>query len=191
MTVKQFLSFLYGLVLTGLVYGVITYIIVFSTFSFAGERLTRKEGREAFFFYLTAIVTIATIYTIVRRLKTSRKFSAIGISIPLLVAIYACLNPGQTYFSNLNYHQKFDKIIWAKAISKPFKMAKTLANDKTLVGQTKLQVIEKLGVSHESFKNANVDYFKYLTNKETRELRIYFKNNKVREAYLYEEGLGI
>lgn len=70
-------------------------------------------------------------------------------------------------------------------------MAKTLANDKTLVGQTKLQVIEKLGVSHESFKNANVDYFKYLTNKETRELRIDFKNNKVREAYLYEEGLGI
>ncbi len=46
-------------------------------------------------------------------------------------------------------------------------MAKTLANDKTLVGQTKLQVIEKLGVSHESFKNANVDYFNIsLTKKQ-------------------------
>ena len=165
--------------------------MVFKTFSFAGERLIEKEGREAAFFYLAAGVTIATIYVFVRRLQTFRKFSAFGICIPLLLALYACFSFGQIYFSNLNYHQKFDRGIWLKASSKPFKMAKTLINGKTLVGQTKLQVIEKLGASQDTFKNEVIDYIKYPIDKGNWEFRIYFKNDKVDEAYLYEEGLGI
>jgi hypothetical protein len=48
---KQFISFIGGLALTGLVYAAIAYLLVFGTFSLAGETLTQKENREAFFFY--------------------------------------------------------------------------------------------------------------------------------------------
>jgi hypothetical protein len=191
MTLKQFISFIGGLILTAIIYALILYVFVFATFSFAGETLSEKENREAFFFYTSVIVIITTIYIAYRQLKTNRKFFALGIAIPLLFAFYILGLTGQVYFSNLNYHQPFDKTKWRQSESKPFKMAKTMTKDKVLIGHTKQQVIDKLGVTKDTFKNDKIDYLKYWTDKGTWELRLYFKDDKVTEAYLYEEGLGI
>lgn len=191
MTLKQFISFIGGLTLTGLIYAVATYIAVFGTFSFSGETLTQKENREAFFFYLALFITVATIYVIVKRFKINHKFSATEICIPLLFALYACFMLGRVYFDNLNYHQEFDKTKWTKSNSKPFNMAKTLAKGNVLIGQTKQQIIDMLGTTKDAFKNDRVDYLKYWTDNGTWEFRLYFRNGKVVEAYLYEEGLGI
>lgn len=191
MTLKQFISFLSGLIFTGLVYALIAYVIVFGTFSLAGQTLTEKENREAFFFYSAFVITTATIYIIVRRVKTNRKFSAIGISIPLLFAFYACIMLGQVYVNNLNYRQAFDKTEWAQSESKPFRMAKTLIKNKALIGQSKQQIIDNLGLTKDSLRNEKVDYLKYWTDNGTWQMRLYFKNDKVVDAYLYEEGLDL
>jgi hypothetical protein len=191
MTLKQFISFIGGLILTAIIYALIMYVFMFATFSFAGETLSEKENREAFFFYTSVIVIVTTIYIVYRRLKTNRKFSAIGIAIPILFAFYILGLTGQVYFGNLNYHQKFDQAKWKQSESKPFKMAKTMTKDKVLIGQTKQQVLEKLGTTKDTLKNDKVDYLKYWTDNGTWELRLYFKNDKVIAAYLYEEGLGI
>lgn len=167
------------------------YAFVFATFSFAGETLTEKENREAFFFYISLVVSIGTTFTIVRRIKTHRKFSAIGISLPLTFALYVCFELGQIYFNNLNYRETFDKETWIKSESKPFKMAKTLAKEKILVGQTKHQIFVTLGPTNDRLKNDKVDYVKYWTDKGTWELRLFFENGKVVETYLYEEGLSL
>lgn len=191
MTLKQFISFIGGFILTAIIYAVIMYVFVFATFSFAGETLSEKENREAFFFYTSLCIIALTLYVIYRRLKTYRKFSAFGIAIPLLFAFYIFFVTGQVYFGNLNYRQKFDQAKWKQSESKPFKMAKTMTKDNILIGQTKQQIIDKLGVTKDTLKNEKVDYLKYWTDNGTWELRIYFKSEKVTEAYLYEEGLGI
>ena len=80
MTLKQFISFIGGLILTAIIYALIMYVFVFATFSFGGETLGEKENREAFFFYTAVIVIVTTIYFVYKRLKTNRKFSALGIA---------------------------------------------------------------------------------------------------------------
>ena len=164
---------------------------MFATFSFTGETLSEKENREAFFFYTSVLIIVLTLYVIYRRLKTNRKFSAVGIAIPLLFAFYILIVTGKVYFGNLNYRQKFDQAKWKQSESKPFKMAKTMTNDSVLIGQTKQQVLDKLGITKDTLKNDKVDYLKYWTDNGTWELRLYFKDDKVIDAYLYEEGLGI
>ena len=191
MTVKQFISFLGALVLTAFVYTFLLYVIVMSTFSFAGETLDAKENREAFFFYSSVFVVAATSYIIYQRSKANQKFSAVGIAIPLLFALYIMFVTGHTCFDNLNYHQAFDRTKWRQSEAKPFKMAKTITKDDDLIGQTRQQMINKFGLPKDSLKNNTADYFTYSTDKGTWEFRLYFKNDKVTEAYLYEEGLGI
>lgn len=191
MTLKRLISFLGGLIFTGLIYALIVYIIVFATFSLAGQTLTEKENREAFFFYTIFFITVATTYIIVRRFKTNRKFSAVGICIPLLFALYAFFKLGQIYADNLNYRQTFDKTKWTESESKPFKMAKTLIKSKTLIGQSKQQVFDKLGTTKDSIKNEKVDFLRYWTDNGTWQIRLYFKNDRVIDAYLYEEGLDL
>jgi energy-coupling factor transporter transmembrane protein EcfT len=191
MTLKQFISFIGGLILTAIIYALIMYVFMFATFSFAGETLSEKENRESFFFYTSIFIIVLTLYVVYRRLKTNRKFSVVGIAIPLLFAFYILFVTGQVYFGNLNYRQKFDQAKWKQSESKPFKMAKTMTKDNVLIGQTKQQVLDKLGITKDTLKNDKVDYLKYWTDNGTWELRLYFKNDKVVDAYLYEEGLGI
>jgi hypothetical protein len=191
MTSKQFISFIGGLLLTAFSYGLLVLAFMFATFSFAGETLTSKENREAVFFYSAVSAIGLTLYFIYRRLKSQRKYSAIGIAVSLFFAFYILFETGQVYFDNLNYHQKFDKAKWTQSQSKPFKMAKTMTKDRVLIGQTKQQIIEKLGAETDTLKNEKADYFKYFTDNGTWELIIWFNEGKVVDAYLYEEGLGV
>ena len=161
------------------------------TFSLAGEKLTEKESRESFMFFISLFTAVATGYIIYKLIKQNKKFSAIGIAIPFLFALYVSLSTGLVYLDNLNYRQKFDRTKWVESEYKPFKMAKTIVKDKTLVGLTKRQVIEKLGATNNALKNDKVDYLKYSTDKSTWELCLYFKGDKVIDVYLYEEGLEL
>ena len=70
-------------------------------------------------------------------------------------------------------------------------MAKTLIKRKTLIGQSKQQVFDKLGTTKDSIKNEKVDFLRYWTDNGTWQIRLYFKNDRVIDAYLYEEGLDL
>jgi hypothetical protein len=191
MTLKHIIQLIRALLLTTFIYGLILYIYLIATFSFAGETLSQKENREAIFFYTSAIIIATTIYVIYKQFKINQKFVAIGIVLQLMFAFYILFLTGQVYFNNISSHQTFDRSKWIKSEAKPFKMAKTVAKNKTLIGLTKRQVISKLGQTKNFLKNDKVDYLKYWTDKDAWELCLYFKGDKVVEAYLYQEGLGI
>jgi amino acid transporter len=190
MSLKQFTSLVGGFILTGLIYVVITFILVFFTFSLGNQTLTEKENKDTFLFYTASAISIITIYLIFRRLKTNKKFSAIGICVALFISFYGTFNLAKVYFENLNYYEEFDTLKWTNSEHKPFKMAKTLTNNRTLLGLTKQQVIEKLGTTNETLKNNKFNFDQYWTDKGTWQLRLYYKEDKVIEAYLYEEGVN-
>lgn len=191
MNSKHFLSFIGGFLLTTLFYGLLAFAILFAGLSMAGETLDEKETKDALIFFFCFSVIIFTLYIIYRRLKTNRKFSAVGITIPLLFAFYILFVTGQVYFDNLNYHEKFDRNKWVKTESKPFKMAKTLVKDSVLIGQTRKQVIEMLGATPDTLQYEKNDNLQYSTDEDTWELILKFKGDKVVESYLYEEGVGV
>jgi Ca2+/Na+ antiporter len=192
MTSRHVASFLGGLLFTSIIYGVLLYIVVMGTFSLSGERLTEKENREAFFFYTAVSVTVITICVIYRLYKKGQKYSAVGISIPLLFALYICLQTGLVYAENLSYHQAFQKTIWTQSELKPFRMAKTLVKSNMLIGKSRQQIIDQLGKGEEveeTGQNNNREFFKFLTDDDTWNMYLYFKNDKVVDAYLYQEGM--
>jgi hypothetical protein len=190
MSLKQFTSLVGGFILTGLIYLAITYILFFLTFSLAGQTLTEKENKEAFLFYTALATSMITIYLILRQLKTNKKFSAIGICVALFISFYGTFYLAKVYFENLNYYEEFNALKWTNSEHKPFKIAKTLTKKKTLLGLTKHQVIEKLGTTNETLKNNKFNFDQYWTDKGTWQLRLYYKEDKVIEAYLYEEGVN-
>ncbi|SEW44148.1 hypothetical protein SAMN05428988_5711 [Chitinophaga sp. YR573] len=191
MTSKRIASFLGGLLCTGIIYGVLLYIAVMGTFSLSGERLTEKENREAFFFYTTLLITVITICIIYRLYRKGRKYSAVGISIPLLFALCICLQTGLVYAENLHYQQTFQKAIWTQSKLKPFSMAKTLVKSNMLIGKSMQHIIDQLGKGEEieeTGQNDNGVFFKFLTDDDSWNMYLYFKNDKVVDTYLYQEG---
>lgn len=188
---NQFLSFAAGLLSTGFFYVLILYAFLLGTFSLAGETLSEKENRDALYFYATVVVIIITLFIAYRLYKSNRKLAAKGIAIASLYAFFILFMVGQNYFENFNYHQHFVESQWKQSVDKPFNMAKTMTKEKMLIGLTKQQALDKLGSPKDSLKNENIDYINYRTDKDSWELWLYFKNDKVTEAYLYKEGLGI
>ena len=189
MNSKDIISFLAGLILAGLVYGSLLFLNILVTFSFAGERLTVKENREAFYFYASLMILLAAGRIIVKRYKAGKKALALGISLPSLVVVYAFAVFGLTYIDNLNYRQPFNKEKWNAAENKPFRMAKTLVKYKVLDNMSPGQVIKLLGDDGSFHQYENRASIFYETDKFNWELRLIFENDKLVEAYIYEEGL--
>lgn len=188
MTLDQIKSFFGGLLATGLAYLGILLFMFWGGFSFGGQTLTEKENGDAGVFFLALLVVSITTYAVIRRFKTNRKFSATGICIPLVFGLYFFILTAQTYLSDLSYREPFDKTIWSAQEAKPFNMAKTLVKRNTLIGQSQQEIIKQLGTPIESGEENKRTLFKYATDNGW-EMRIYFKNDKVVETYLYEEGL--
>jgi hypothetical protein len=188
---NQFLSFVAGILLTAFAYAAMLYLFFFGTFSLAGETLSEKENRDALYFYAIVVVIIITLFIAYRLYKSNRKLAAKGIAIASLYAFFILFQFGQNYFDNFKYYQHFVQSQWKQSVDKPFKMAKTMTKEKVLIGLTKQQVLDKLGSPKDSMKNENIDYINYRTDNDSWELWLYFKNDKVTEAYLYKEGLGI
>ncbi len=187
----QFASFLSGLILTSLIYAAILFLFVFATFSFSGETLSEKEARDAVCFYGTLTIVGITYFIMVKHFKNKNVYGAAGIFLPFLFAIYALTITGIIYFNNLNYFCAFDKARWQQQEWKPFNMAKTLVKRGGLIGRDKQDIITNLGTSDRVFDNGDVDYIFYPTDNCTWEMRLYFKDDKIEKAFLYQEGLSL
>lgn len=188
MTFRQIISFIGGIFITAGIYFIFLFVFVLATFSLSGETLTEKENREAFVFFASAIISFLTVQVIIRKYKKGMKFTAAGVAVPALLAACLTFYSGSVYYENLNYYTSFDKQEWFRLEAKPFKTAKTLAKNKYLIGKEKEYVAEMLGPSGKPYKNNIVDYIIYPTDYNGWQLRLYFEYNKVKKAFLYQEG---
>lgn len=188
LTLKQVTSFVGGALLTGLSYGFLVFLFVMGTFSFVGEELPEKENREAFEFFATVAILLITLYIVFRQYRSGKRFTAAGVATAGIIALYGVVYTGRVYISNLRYYEAFDKNIWLKNESKPFNMAKTLVKKWTLTGLSKQEVLEKLGPAKRPCQD-ECSFLVYDTNNWNWDLYILFENNKVKEVYLYQEGL--
>lgn len=189
--IKHLLSFIGGLALTTLLYALIAFLILLGTFSLSGETLSQKEGREAFFFYTALVITATTIYFVCRFLRQRRKFTAAGVAVPLLAALYTVFTLGQVYIHHFNYRQSFTNTVWRQSKLKPFKMAKTLAKSDALIGLSRQAVVEKLGTASDSTKTPLLDVMRYRTDSSSWQMRVYFTKSKVSSVDIYQEGLNL
>ena len=188
MIFRQLISFTGGMVITAGFYFLFLFVFVLATFSLSGETLTEKENREALVFFVSVIISFLTVYAIIRKYRKGKQFAAAGIAVPALLAVYITLYSGSVNFDNLNYYTSFEKQEWLRVEAKPFKMAKTLAKNKNLIGKEKEYVAEMLGPSGRTFKNEIVDYIFYPSDYDGWQLRLFFQYNKVKKAFLYQEG---
>ena len=191
MTFKQFLYLLGGAALTSLVYIILVVVFVFLTFTLGGQKLSEKEGLDAFMFYGCMLAICFTLWRAYVVMKSDRKFYAIGIAIPAVAACYGLFLIGQIYVGDLNYHEAFDKERWNHSEYKPFKMAKTLIKDGDLIGQTKPQLVEKLGTPPGRTSSDPNEGMTYRTDYEGWEMHLHFRDGKLFEVYLYQMGLDL
>ena len=188
MTDKHLRSFFGGMILTGLIYFLIVVLFVFGSFSLSGESLQKKENTEAFVFFAVLTITLITAYIIFRRWRTNRKASAAGIGMIMLFGIYASIMSGIQYVSNLNYHVALDQQTWKNADFKPFNMARTLLKDDQLIGLTKQQLIDKLGIGNLGNRDGNGNLFTYITDTDNWQLKVWIKNDIVTETTMWRPG---
>ena len=187
MTRKQFISLILGLLLTLVVYTAIAYLLLIITFNLGGQTLSEKENDDTLFFYTALGTTILTIIFFLWKLNTKKKYAAIGIGIPLVIAFYAVLNFGLVFYHDQNYYQSFDKNKWQQAVPKPVKMAKTLTKEKKLIRLTQNQVIDMLGNGVSYPSTDRIQILRYRTT-ENWILQLEFMNGIVVKAYLHEPG---
>jgi len=186
---RQVVSFLGGLFFTAIPYAALLFIYVIATFSLAGETLTEKENRDTFCFFVMLGIVGLTAFIIYGRLKNKQPYTVIGMIIPFLLALYGLITTSITWVDNITYHYSFDQHEWKRNDSAPFRMAKTLTKKKLLIGKTTQQVIADLGEGDFSCcERGSIERIFYTTDRWNWELRIYFENNKVTKAFLYEEG---
>ncbi len=188
---KQLVSFLAGMFCTGFIFCALIFIYFIATFSLAGQSLTEKENRDLFCFVSLLLIASTTLYIVILRVRNHKPFSGAGISVPLLFAIYGLIRLGIVNFENADYILRFEKMTWLEDGSKPFNMATTMAKKNLLIGKTRSQIIATLGEGESDFRDNGKGYIFYSTDKASWELRILFSDDKVKEAFLYEEGLSL
>lgn len=87
-TFIQIASFTAGAVLPSLIYGILAFLFVVTTFSFSGQKLSEKENTDAFVFFSIVIIVFATYYVMFKKYRSGKKFTAAGIAIAGLIPIY-------------------------------------------------------------------------------------------------------
>lgn len=178
-------SFVGGLGLSALVSGIVFCLLVLETMDLFGiDEITDPESRHAKLFY-TALAMSLLIATVVALLFISKKkHSTIGVAITCLPWLFMTLKFGIIYFDKSNYYEKFDKQIWSSSKDKPLKMARELVKNKTLIGLTRKEAIQKLGQG-KAFNRDNTDYIRYRTTLGYCDFGLVFENGKVRHAGLW------
>ncbi len=184
---KQVTAFLGGMFFTGICYFAIIFFYVLATFSLAGETLTEKENGDTFRFFSVFFIVTITTFIVVRKIRSRQPFTAIGMSLPLALAVYGMIVSGITCIDNLDYHLSFNKQKWDNTEFKPFKMAKTLVKEKKLIGMSHQDLFNMLGSRNNDYWN-DKNYMVYPTDNPSWGLEIGFTNDKVESAYLYEGG---
>ncbi|MBX7227153.1 MAG: hypothetical protein K1X55_14050 [Chitinophagales bacterium] len=188
---KNLLSFIYGFIITTAIYLILLFSFLFYKFTLCGEELSQKESREAIQLYATVFIVLFTIFILYKLIKANLLFSAYGISIPFVFAIYVLFITGKVYYNNIDYFEPYERDKWTNSKYKPFKMAKTLVNKKKLIGMPKRNILNLMGVPKDTFKGNNIDMITYFTDYNTWQLKLYFKDDTLVDAYLYQEGLNL
>ena len=184
---KQFTAFLGGMFITAIFYLAIIFFYVLTTFSLAGETLTEKENGDTFRFFTAFIIVGITTFILVRKIRSGQPFTAIGMSLPLALALYGMIVSGITCIDNIYYHRSFNKQKWDNTEFKPFKMTKTIVKEKKLIGMSHKELFKLLGSRDNDYWN-DKNYMVYPTDNPGWRLEIGFTNGKVQSAYLYEGG---
>ena len=184
------ISFFGGLTICGLILGVVYLLILLMTFNLAGgETLRQIENQRMGLLIITLLLAILAGITVIRFLKSGKKFTAYGISIlPIIAVIIVTVY----YVANLNSHKQFDRAVWEQSKWKPFDMASTLVKENKLIGLTRQQVKDMLGQGSEEYgdKNTHRGSILYLVQDDWT-LIIYFQKGKVIDIKLRRPFLGL
>ena len=185
MTKKQLISFLSGLLISGLISGFVYYLLFLETFDLFGIReITNPESIHAELFFTGLVMTILAAIVVIAALRSKEKYAAIGVGLPNLIGLFLVLKFGVIYFDKSNYYEKFDKEKWSSSEEKPLKMARGLVKEKVLVGQTKDEVIKILGEG-QIHRWDSTEYIRYWTEYWYCALGLTFENGKVKNASLW------
>jgi hypothetical protein len=185
MALRHLISIICGFLITVVVYGVIASAVFYSTFTLEPETLSHYEGSTALYFYSALFISVSTIAIIILLIRRKKNFTARGIKIALLIALFATVNLGWKYFENFHTYESFDSNIWKHSDPKPFKMAKTLVKKHLLKGLTKQQLADKLG-NIDSGNYSNNDNMIIFKTDEHWVLYIELKNDSVSRAFLMQ-----
>ena len=184
------ISFLGGLTICGLILGVIYLLVLLMTFNLAGgETLQQIENQKIGLVIIAVVLAILAAITVMRFLRSGRKFTAYGISVlPILAVIIVTVY----YVNNLTIHKQFSRTVWEQSKWKPFDMSATLAKGNKLIGLTRKQVKDMLGQGSEEYGDKNTDRgsILYLVENEWT-LIIYLQKDKVVDTELRRPFLGV
>lgn len=190
MTLKHILSFLASLIITLIVFAAVVFAVGYSDFLITST-LAEKQKQYAIFFCLQLLILTGSFYLIIRFFKRNRKFTAIGMCLPVLAGLFILIILGKSY-TDLTLTEPFNKSKWTEANYKPFKMAKSLTKSNMLIGKSRQEVIEMLGISHDVYGEPGTPhYISYTTDNGSWILVLDLENDKVTDSFLWEDNICI
>jgi len=185
MTKKAIISIIAGFIISIIISGLVYYVLFLNTFELFGiKSTTDPERADAKIFYTTLALLVLTGTSVLSLILKNRKFTAIGVGIPILIAIGLLVKVGSVYMIKSNYYEAFNKDIWLQNTNKPARMARQLIKSKELVGMTMNQVTEKLGKSHYMESDTAMVYW---TDGCYCKFILFFEKNKFKTAYIVKD----
>ena len=189
MKLKQLLSILASFIITAIVFSAVAFVVGYS--DFFTYTLAEKQKQVAIFFCTLLSIVVGSIYIIIIFFKRNRKFTAIGMYLPVLFGLFLLFLLGKSYVE-ITLSRPFEKTTWIAAKQKPFKMALSLTKSNALIGISRQAVIEMLGDSDDAHGEPGTpNYISYFTDNNNWVLVFHLENGKVIESYLYEDNLCI
>lgn len=172
-----------GFFITAIVYLAVLFAMGYSDYLFT-TTLTEKQIQDAFFFCFQFLILAGSVYLIIRFFKRNRRFTAIGMCLPVLFGLCVMFLLGKNY-ADLTITEPFNKTKWTAANHKPFKMARTLTKNNTLIGKSRQEIIEMLGASHDAVgEPGTTGYITYYTDNDNWILILDLEKGKVTNSHL-------
>jgi hypothetical protein len=180
---NSILSFIKGLVITGVILVVVSLLYLLLTFDIAGGETVQEIENQRSALLVLAIIVAGLALTVVRQyLKKGKRSAAFGTGILPAVVLIPVI---AYYANNFNYRTTFNKTTWEQAKWKPLDMAATLVKDKKLIGLTRIEIKGMLGqgVREHGDDKSKRGLISYLV-KEDWTMTIFFEKDKVVDTQL-------
>lgn len=143
---RNIYSILTGACITGILSGVIYYVLFYNTIDIFGvERVVNPEERHGKIFYTSLITTLSIIIFSLIVFLSKKKFFALGLLLPTVIGFWILISVGTIYLDKSNYYEPFKRQDWSKSESKPIKMVRWLIKNKTINDLSRKEVIQMLG----------------------------------------------
>ncbi len=186
MTKRKIISIISGLIISSIITGLVYYIYVIQTFEFLGSKwIVDPESEDSILFYTALSLFSVTVAAIILLVYNNKKYTAIGVGLPLLLSIWILFKVGTIYLDKSSYYEPFNKEIWSQSSSKPIKMVRDLIKKDELIGLTRKQAEDKLGNGDQrkSFHLSDNDLV-YGTQNGYALLVLEIKESRVERAYI-------